>query len=129
MRHPLFLDYTLPTGRLTPYFDALAEGQALGAHCVRCARVHFPPGAGCADCADDNFDWVPLSGAAWVLHRTDAADASFAIVRFEGADNAALVRLKNPADTWAHARLVAPDAGPPCVWVVLTSELERHEHV
>lgn len=95
MSHKVTLDYDLPKGRLAPYFEALARGRALSESCDACGRVQFPPSGACGACGGQAMTWKPLSGVADVLHRTDTPDTAFALARFLGADNAALVRIEN----------------------------------
>lgn len=118
MKRLLSLDYTVPTGRLTPYFDALSKGQALAAKCADCGRVAFPPALTCASCGGSRWDWLALSGAATVLYRTDTPDSAFALAHFDGADTATLVRLADHFPTTTRGRLVPPqdDAG---LWLAL----------
>ncbi|MBD3624537.1 MAG: hypothetical protein HUJ24_03990 [Rhodobacteraceae bacterium] len=118
MKRRLVLDYRLPTGRLAPHFEALARGQALGWQCGTCRNTAFPPALTCAACGSAGGGWVPLSGRAAVQHRTETPDAAFALVRFDGADTATLVRLTNPDLKTTRGRLVPPetDAG---LWLAL----------
>ena len=124
MKLRLTLDYTLPPGRLARYFDALQQGRAAAARCAVCDRVSFPPSITCADCGSSTFEWVSLSGQAQVMHRTDTPDAAFAMARFSGADNAALVRLSDPGKNGRRGHLIAPGDGAPGIWLELEEDDE-----
>ena len=39
-------------------------------------------------------EWIELSGKANILVKTSGVDGDFAIAKFEGSDNSAVVRLK-----------------------------------
>lgn len=92
MRKRLQLDYRLSAGRLAPWADALSKGRALGRRCDGCRRVSFPPLRRCT-CGSDEASWQELSGEAEIVHRTAGQEEAFALVRFEGADTLAVVRL------------------------------------
>ncbi|MSU91218.1 hypothetical protein GE300_16670 [Rhodobacteraceae bacterium 2CG4] len=119
MKRRLCLDYTLPTGRLRPHFEALAQGRALAARCADCARVAFPPALTCAACGGSGIDWVPLAGSAKVLHRTDTPGAAFALAAFDGAAGAALVRLADAAAAGRRGQLVPPKDNDAGLWLAL----------
>lgn len=70
MKQHLTLDYTLPTGVLTPYFDALQDGKALASACPACGHIAFPARTLCARCDLQSTQWVELSGRATVLLRS-----------------------------------------------------------
>jgi uncharacterized OB-fold protein len=105
-------EYAHPLGALAPYFEALAEGRALGAKCSRCAKVWFPPRIVCT-CGEATA-WEHLSGTGTieVLTKgpgtvplsTTSGDLVFALVRFDGADNLALVRCEATATLGAGMR-------------------------
>ena len=126
-KHRLTLDHSLPKGRLTPYFEALAQGKALAECCSSCGRVQFPPGGICGRCDAADLVWTSLSGDAVVIHRTDTPDRAFALVRFEGAKNSAVVAIANPDVRSSRARLVISPASA----LGLTIELngKGNEHV
>ena len=121
MKLSLTLDYTLPEGTLAPYFDALRAGRALASCCKDCGRACFPARVRCGACGADGLAWVELTGRARVVLRTDAAAASFAIVRFDGADGATLVGLSNPGHRTETGKLVAPKGD----WPGLRLELDE----
>ena len=102
----LTLEHSLPKGRLNPYFEALAQGTALAECCGSCDRVQFPPGGICGQCGAADLAWTGLSGTAVVIHRTDTPDRAFALVRFEGARNSAVVAIANPDVRSNRGRLV-----------------------
>ncbi|MEP4197726.1 MAG: zinc ribbon domain-containing protein [Aliishimia sp.] len=95
MKHQMHLDYSIPEGALKPYFEALRVGNALASACQKCGHVAFPPRAMCASCGSDQMGWIALPGTAHVIHRTDGAAASFALVKFAGADTLSTVELLN----------------------------------
>ena len=111
MKVTLELNYTLPTGRLTPYLEGLEKGQALAAQCDACRRVAFPPSLTCAACGGTEIGWKPLSGKANVLFRTDTADQAFALVHFDGSGTSTMVRLSNSSATGTRGRLVPSGEG------------------
>lgn len=117
----MMLDYALPTGWMTPFFDALATGEALARQCTQCAEVSFPPLRACP-CGGTEGEWIALSGRAEVLHRTDGADGAFALARFDGATRMATVRLSGFDADARHGQLAAPDQGAPHLCLVPAEE-------
>lgn len=128
MKRTLRLDYTLPTGRLAPHFEALSQGRALALSCAACGHTAFPPSLTCGACGATDGHWTALSGRARVEHRTDTPDAAWALARFAGADTAAIVRIATPDLTTARGRLVPPeqDAG---LWLALEEPEDDDQHV
>lgn len=118
MKRILRLDYAQPTGCLAPHFEALAKGRALAWQCASCSHVAFPPSLTCSSCRARDGAWIVLSGRAALMQRSDTPDAAYALVWFEGSDNAAMVRLKNPEITTQHGTLLPleNDAG---LWLQL----------
>lgn len=114
MKHRLALEYTLGEGALQPYLDGLRAGRAVAARAATTGSVSFPPSA--------TGDWVELSGQGTITVRTDGADGSFALVRFDGADNQAVAKIDNPDATGDRVRLVAAPDGPPGLHVVITED-------
>lgn len=108
----LTLDYRLGTGWITPFFDALAEGRALGRKCRPCGKVSFPPERVCP-CGSDAGDWQALTGKATILFRTNGSDGAFALARFEGVDWAATVRLAEGAEDANEGQIIRPPDAPP----------------
>ena len=125
-KHRLTLDHCLPKGRLTPYFEALARGKALGERCGSCGRVQFPPGGICGHCDAAELAWTELSGAAVVIHRTDTPDRAFALVRFEGARNSAVVAVANPDVLSRRGRLATSPANVQWLAIELVDEGNGH---
>ena len=121
MSERLTLDYRLPKGRLTPFFEALQRGEALASVCEACGFAHFPPALACTRCGSAAFAWRRLSGAASILQRTDTPEQAFALVRFAGADNAALVRLVARERKSSSGILVAAADEAPGLTVALTA--------
>ena len=99
-------EYTHSFGALAPYFVALTEGRALGAMCAKCSKVWFPPRMICA--CGGATEWNELSGTGTVEAVTSgpgavplssvAGELTFALVRFDGAGNLALVRCEPPGE-------------------------------
>jgi uncharacterized OB-fold protein len=95
-------EYAHTFGALEPYFAALAEGRALGAMCACCGRVWFPPRMVCA--CGSATEWTDLpgtgtveavtSGPGAVPLSTVSGELAFALIRFDGAGNLALVRCE-----------------------------------
>lgn len=119
MKHTLTLEYSIPTGDLSQYFDALNAGKALASACCACGHVAFPARVICPECKTKTFDWQPLTGTAQVLFRTDAGDASYALVQFDGADTCSTVALTNPENQTTTGTLIAPIAGQTGLWLAL----------
>lgn len=90
--YTLSLDYQLAPGWLQPYTDGLIEGKALAWRCADCERTSFPPARTCT-CGQTTGAWRVLTGYARVMHYTFGQDGQFALVRFDGADTSAVVRL------------------------------------
>ncbi|MDB6177731.1 hypothetical protein PAF17_09430 [Paracoccus sp. Z330] len=109
MKRILHLDYAQPTGRLASHFGALARGNAMAWLCAGCGHVAFPPSLTCGSCGARDGAWIALSGRATLIQRSDMQGAAYALVRFDGADNAALVRLKNPEITTQRGALLPPE--------------------
>ena len=112
-------EYAHSFGALAPYFAALTEGRALGAKCAACGKVWFLPRMVCA--CGSATEWKELPGTGIVEAVTSGPGAvplssvtgelAFALVRFDGADNLALVRCATPGgiDVGSRGRL-APAA-------------------
>lgn len=122
----LTLEHRLPKGRLAPYFEALAQGKALAERCGSCGRVQFPPGGICGDCDATELAWTELSGAVVVIHRTDTPDRAFALVRFEGARNSAVVAVANPDFLSSRGRLTTSPANAHGLTIELVDEGNKH---
>ncbi len=125
-QHRLTLDLCMPKGRLTPYFEALAQGKALAECCGSCDRVQFPPGGICGHCGAADLTWTALSGTAAVIHRTDTPDQAFALVRFEGAKNSAVVAVANPDVQSNRGRLVISSASAQGLTIELQGKGNEH---
>ena len=117
MKHPVSLDYTLGEGDLSDYLDGLRQGTAVGRRCRACGRTSFPPErvCHCQERDDDagGLEPKPLPGTAVVLCRTDGPAGAFVLVRFDGADNAAVCRLADPAARGTRGCLRATADGLP----------------
>ncbi len=100
MKRRLQLEYTIGDLSIAPYLEGLRTGLAIAKYCSGCRRTTFPPEHGCpGDLATDGASqssWTELSGKARLELRTDGPDGSFALARFEGADNGAVCRIANP---------------------------------
>ncbi len=120
MKHQVSLEYTLAEGWLAPWIEGLRAGQAVASYCDVCATAQFPPMRVCPDCRASSGGWVTLSGRAEVQWRTSGTDGDFAIAKFEGAQQAALLQCKHLPAGATHARLRACPEGPP----ILQLELE-----
>jgi uncharacterized OB-fold protein len=115
-------EYTHTFGALAPYFVALTEGRALGAICAACREIWFPPRMVCA--CGGATEWKELSGNGTVEAVTSgpgavplssvAGELTFALVRFDGAGNLAVIRCDETAgiDVGSRGRLArAPVRG------------------
>ncbi len=95
------LDYSYSFGGLSPYFEALSNGQALASVCPECGQVNFPPRLIC-DSDQAQTDWLQLSGQGEIVELTQGFDADkqpscFALVRMDGAQNLALGKILSPS--------------------------------
>lgn len=120
MKHSVSLDYDLAEGWLRPWFDGLREGRAVASTCSACDLAQFPPLRVCPMCNTPSDGWRTLSGGATVQHRTAGADGDFAIVQFDGAERAAVVRSEHLAPNARRGRLARVSDGPP--WLSLEPE-------
>lgn len=114
MKHRLTLDYKLGEGALQPYLDGLRAGRAMAAMGPQTKQTNFPPTL--------PGDWVELSGQGTITVRTDGSDGSFALVKFDGADNQAVARLENPDRLGSRVKLVASPDGPPALCVAIMED-------
>lgn len=59
-------DYTkpipLPTEDSKPYWEAARNHELKLQQCRDCGAFWFPPGAVCAECTSDSYDWRAVSG-------------------------------------------------------------------
>ncbi|MEP6068258.1 MAG: zinc ribbon domain-containing protein [Paracoccaceae bacterium] len=117
--HHLALDYTLAPGWMTPFVEGVKTGVATGRKCTDCAKVSFPPVRICP-CGSTKGTWVALSGQAEITWRTDGADGSFALVRFEGANTLSSVKLIDVDLDTTNGRLAASEGELPML--LLTGE-------
>lgn len=113
MKHRIILDYDLGEGWLAPWINGLRNGRAVASQCQGCNTARFPPLRVCTTCRTPSENWVELSGRANVLIRSSGCDGDFALVHFEGAKGAAVVRAEQLSDTAAHGHLSACPEGPP----------------
>lgn len=130
MNFQITLDYTIPCGDLTPYFDALSDARALATTCIACGHVAFPARTSCLRCAGQQINWTELPGTARVLYRTVGPTGSFALVRFDGADTNSTVALVY-ADTQEELEvqdtqtlrgsLMAPPKEQPGLWLLVST--------
>ena len=102
----LALRYEHGVGELTPYFDGLRNRVLQATRCASCGSVWAPPRLVCS-CGSALVQWSALSGFGRVVSVTRTPSSlpatqtrgpmGFALVRFDGATNASLVRFE-PAD-------------------------------
>ena len=121
----LTLRYTHSLGGLAPYFEGLAGGRAIAAHCPACGRTWFPPRLGCCS-KTGAIRWTTLAGTGRIVAGTNGggtlpfgggpAGEGFALVALDGADNLALGWLDGFGDVppeGARVRLVRSGSHPP----------------
>ena len=121
----LTLRYTHSLGALVPYFEGLATGHAVAAHCALCGRTWFPPRLGCCSQAGP-VRWRTLAGTGRIVAGTTGggslpfgggpAGEGLALVALDGADNLALGWIDGLGDVppeGARVRLVTTGARPP----------------
>ena len=143
MKYRMTLDYAIPSGILTPYFDALAEGRALASRCATCNHIAFPARTTCQRCAGQQINWIELAGTANILFRTDGPTGNFALVRFDGADTNSTVGLdipeaqdglatprpQTPTDAGVlRGRLVRPPGAQPGLWLALLINNDENDN-
>jgi len=122
MRRRLELDYSLGYGWLSPWLDGLREGRVVASCCSVCGDVHFPPLRACPNCRTLADGWQPLSGGATILFRTIGTDGDFALVRFDGASAAAVVRAQALPAGAKRARLAPCPTDPPVLFIIAEPE-------
>lgn len=120
----LELRYRHGVGGLAPYFAGLLEGSLYAARCTGCAAVWAPPRLRCT-CGSSSIEWTELSGGGVVVSATRTQSSlpatstrgvmGFALVRFDGATNAALVRFDATHEIAAGQRVgLAPARSEEC---------------
>ena len=121
----LTLRYTHSLGGLAPYFEGLAAGHAVAAHCPLCGRTWFPPRLGCCSQAGP-VRWTTLVGKGRIVAGTTGggslpfgggpAGEGLALIALDGADNLALGWVDGLGDVppeGARVRLVTTGTRPP----------------
>jgi len=121
----LTLRYTHSLGGLAPYFEGLAAGRVVAAHCAACERTWFPPRLGCCS-RTGTVRWTTLAGAGRIVAGTNGggtlpfgggpAGEGLALVALDGADNLALGWVDGFGDVppeGARVRLVTTGTHPP----------------
>jgi uncharacterized OB-fold protein len=101
--HRVTLDYALHPGWMARFVEGLQTGQAMARQCTACGVRSFPPQRVCA-CGATEADWVALPGTATIQFRTSGSDGDFALVRFDGADTSAVVRVRDLAADQTRGR-------------------------
>jgi len=48
--------------KVNDFVDYLAQGKVMGTKCKKCATVHFPPVADCAECLSSDVQWFEVTG-------------------------------------------------------------------
>ncbi|WP_223424524.1 Zn-ribbon domain-containing OB-fold protein [Tateyamaria pelophila] len=124
--YPLSLNYSLAPGWLEPFVSGLETGAALARKCDACAAVSFPPLRVCP-CGATDATWVTLPGTARIELRTYGSDGAFGLVRFDGADTRATVRLVDIAPDEETGRIMASDAQRPmlCLTTMTAKEVSH----
>ncbi len=117
----LKLDYQHGLGDLTPYFLGLDAGILQATVCKDCDAVWLPPRLTCT-CGSHAMRWMQLGGTGTVLAVTQTISSlpattvlgtmTFALVKFDGATNQALVRCRvdHPVVIGLRVRLAASTA-------------------
>lgn len=49
-----------------PFWEGLRQEKLLMPKCTACGHIQFPMGPCCANCLEDRFEWIELSGAGQV---------------------------------------------------------------
>lgn len=109
------LDYELAEGWLAPWVAGLRAGRATASACGACGVARFPPLRICPGCLAPSDGWRDLPGTATILLRTSGSDGDIALARFDGAEGAAVARLRGLDGQAATGRLVAVPDGPPAL--------------
>lgn len=96
------LRYTHGLGELSPYFAALARGEALATHCNECKRTWFAPRLICV-CQNRDMTWRLLDGSGVLRYLTSGwavlpgtsitGDSVYGLIQLDGADNLCLGRM------------------------------------
>ena len=97
---------------MTQWISALSEGKAIALKCSQCEKSSFPPQRIC-DCSSSKNEWIELSGKANILVKTFGVDGDFAIAKFEGSDNSAVVRLKDFKNDEMNGKISSCDPSQP----------------
>lgn len=113
MKYSLTLDYTIGEGWLQVWVDGLRKGRAMASSCSSCGHAQFPPLRICPTCKIVSDDWTQLDGSASIQFRTTGTDGDFALVQFDGADSAAVVRTDALPEFMKRGRLLPAGDGPP----------------
>ena len=114
------LSYRHTHGWLSPFFEELGRGEAMGTRCPACGRVWCPPRRRCPE-HDKALIWHRLSGMGKVLQVTSFEGALplqatsrlhvIALIRLDGTENAVLGRLgtaRHSAYAEQRVRLAPP---------------------
>ena len=112
MKYSLTLDYTIGEGWLQVWVDGLREGRAMASSCSTCGHAQFPPLRICPTCKIASDDWTQLDGSASIQFRTTGTDGDFALVQFDGADSAAVVRTDALPEFMKRGRLLPAGGWP-----------------
>ena len=115
MKRRVELDYSLGEGWLAPWLEGLRQGKAVASTCGACGAAQFPPLRICPACRVPSDGWSALGGGATILFRTIGTDGDFALVRFDGAEGAALARASALPQGADRAVIGASPNGPPVI--------------
>lgn len=118
MKRTVALEYTLGEGWLMPWLDGLRHGKAVASTCAACGEAQFPPLRACPSCHERSDGWRTLSGVGKILHRTTGADGDFAMIRFDGANGAAIARADALPPDATRASLAACSNDPPTLVLI-----------
>ena len=108
----LELDYSLSFGEMKKWSDALLIGDAIALKCKNCKLVSFPPLRTCK-CLSKNRSWVPLSGLASIISITIGLDGCFGLVKFDGANNSVIAKLKGFSNEGKRGQLISSNTSIP----------------
>ncbi len=126
---------TMSTNRpFTPasFYQFLAEGQLMAAHCTHCGALHLPPRAVCSYCRSDLMEWAATSGRGRLVAFTAVSVPPSALAA-EGFSRenpycSAIVELEEGVKI--SARLLGVDARRPAsiaIGTPVTAEFVRHQ--
>lgn len=103
----LSFPYPIPEYGTEPYWAACNEERLVMQRCKSCGKFRWHPAPLCTFCADDAYDWAPLSGRgrvySWTVithavHPAAVARVPYVVVEVELAEQPNLRMISNLVD-------------------------------